>query len=116
MRGLDGKAIVVTGAAGAIGAETCRRLAAEGASVVVSDIDTAGAETVTKDIEASGGRALAFTADVSSHRDWQALIEFTVSEFGGLWGLNNNAADRSAEVTGLDGTILDVPAEVWERN
>lgn len=115
MRGLDGKAIVVTGAAGGIGAETCRRLAAEGASVVVSDIDGAGAEKVAKDIESSGGEALAFEADISSEDAWRELIGFTVGQFGSLWGLHNNAADLSPGNIGRDTVVVDLPFDVWER-
>jgi NAD(P)-dependent dehydrogenase (short-subunit alcohol dehydrogenase family) len=112
---LDGKTVVITGGAGGIGAATCRRLAAEGAAVVVSDLDLAGAEAVAKEIAAAGGQAAPFQADVSSESDWDHLIGFAVAEFGGLWGLNNNAADLSMENMGRDTTLLDLPLEVWHH-
>ncbi len=93
--GLAGKVAIVSGAAGAIGAATARSLAAEGATVVLGDVDLAGAERVRATIEAAGGRALATRLDVSSEASWKATVEQAVAEFGGVHVLVNNAGLNS---------------------
>lgn len=81
------KVVVVTGAAQGIGEAYARALAAEGASVVVADIDDEAGEEVAGDI---GG--LFVRTDVSSAQDAAALVDATVDRFGGIDGLVNNAA------------------------
>jgi NAD(P)-dependent dehydrogenase (short-subunit alcohol dehydrogenase family) len=81
------KVVVVTGAAQGIGEAYARALAAEGASVVVADLNAEAGEKVAGDI---GG--LFVRTDVSSHEDAAALVEATVDRFGGIDGLVNNAA------------------------
>jgi 3-oxoacyl-[acyl-carrier protein] reductase len=81
------KVVVVTGAAQGIGEAYARALAAEGASVVVADLNAESGEKVAGDI---GG--LFVRCDVSSHEDAAALVDATVDRFGGIDGLVNNAA------------------------
>ena len=88
---LKDKVIVVTGAAQGIGEAYAKGIAAEGASVVVADLNDAG-EQVAKQIEADGGRAIFVKCDVSSADSAAALVEKTVAELGGIDGLVNNAA------------------------
>jgi NAD(P)-dependent dehydrogenase (short-subunit alcohol dehydrogenase family) len=88
---LKDKVIVVTGAAQGIGEAYAKGIAAEGASVVVADLNDAG-EQVAKQIEADGGRAIFVKCDVSSADSAAALVERTVAELGGIDGLVNNAA------------------------
>jgi NAD(P)-dependent dehydrogenase (short-subunit alcohol dehydrogenase family) len=92
MRVLQGKAVVITGAGRGMGEAHARLAAAEGARVVVNDIDAAEAERVAASIRAAGGEALAHTADISSWDDAEALVQFCVSSFGALDGFVNNAA------------------------
>ena len=92
MNRLQDKVVVVTGAAQGIGEAYARGVAAEGAAVVVADVNRAGGERVAKQIEADGGRAVFVECDVSSHESAQALAERTVTEYGGIDGLVNNAA------------------------
>ena len=88
----DGKVGIVTGSAGGIGEAYARALAAEGASVVVADLNADGAEAVAKDIAAGGGSALAVPVDVSDPASTEAMAAATVDAFGGIDHLVNNAA------------------------
>ena len=65
---------VVTGAASGIGAATARRLAAEGAAVVLADVATERGEAVVASIREAGGRATFVTADVSDQGDWDRIV------------------------------------------
>jgi len=86
------KDIIVTGAAQGIGEAYARALAAEGASVVVADINAEEGTRVAKAIDAGGGKAIFFPVDVSSPDSALSLAERTVAEYGGIDGLVNNAA------------------------
>lgn len=88
----DGKVSIVTGAARGIGEAYARGLAAEGASVVVADIDAEGADAVAKAIEADGGRAIGVHVDVSDVESTKAMAAAAVDAFGGIDHLVNNAA------------------------
>src|SRR5688572_21319979 len=85
------KVAIVTGAGSGIGAATARRLAAEGAAVVVADWVEEGAAKVAAEIEASGGRAVAVKCDVSKKADADATVKRALDAFGGLHVLVNNA-------------------------
>ena len=115
MRGLDGKVIVVTGAAGGIGAATSARLAAEGATVVLTDVDTDVARAAAKEIVAGGGRAEALRLDIGDAAMVAEVIDGVADRHGRLDGLHNNAADLSEANLGRDGDLLEVPMEVWQR-
>ncbi|HZB71025.1 MAG TPA: SDR family NAD(P)-dependent oxidoreductase, partial [Acidimicrobiales bacterium] len=88
----DGKVSIVTGAARGIGEAYARALAAEGASVVVADLDAAGAAAVAKDIAGSGGAAADVAVDVSDPASTEAMAAAAVEAFGGIDHLVNNAA------------------------
>lgn len=87
---LRGKVAIVTGAASGIGRATAEAFAAEGADVVLADLQD-GAEQVAADIRSRGGRALFVTTDVSRERDVERLVAAAESEFGGLDTIFNNA-------------------------
>jgi NAD(P)-dependent dehydrogenase (short-subunit alcohol dehydrogenase family) len=90
---LDGKVAIVTGGAGGIGRATAAMLAAEGARVVVGDIDAESGEAVAAEL----GDAGAFLqTDVSDIDAVQALVDFAVERFGGLDIMFNNAGIGSA--------------------
>jgi len=87
---LDNKTAVITGAAQGIGAEMAKAMAAEGAKVLVTDIqDTA--DTV-KAITDAGGTAVGMKVDVTSNDDLQAMVSKATGELGGLDIMVNNAA------------------------
>lgn len=84
--------VVITGAAHGIGAAYARALVAEGAAVVIVDLDGDGAEKLAGELREAGGRALAFRADISDDADLQVMVDGTLAEFGTITGLVNNAA------------------------
>ncbi len=92
MNRLDNKVVVVTGAAQGIGEAYAKALAAEGASVVVADLNEDGGRQVVKQIEADGGTAMFVATDVSSAESATACAEAAVAAYGGIDGLVNNAA------------------------
>ena len=83
------KVVIVTGSAGGIGEAYARALAAEGANVVIADMDAERGEVVAKDI---GDAALFVRTDVSDQASAEAVAAATVERFGGLDALVNNAA------------------------
>ncbi len=88
---LDGKAAIVTGAGRGIGRGHTTHLAAEGAAVVVNDIDPQEAAGAVAEIEAAGGRAIADSSDIGSRAGAEALVEACVSAFGSIDIVVNNA-------------------------
>ena len=88
---VEGKSIIVTGAGGGIGEGIARRLASEGAAVIVNDINAALGEKVTADINAAGGRARFVAGDVTKSAGWQALVAAAQAFGGKLDVIVNNA-------------------------
>lgn len=88
----ENKVAVVTGAAQGIGEAYAKALAAEGASVIVADLNAESGEQVAKKIEADGGRAIFVKCDVSDAESATALADRATEEFGGVDLLVNNAA------------------------
>ncbi|MFI1360240.1 SDR family NAD(P)-dependent oxidoreductase [Streptomyces sp. NPDC020898] len=115
MRGLNGKRIVVAGGASGIGAATAERLAAEGAAVVVGDVNIDAAEATAKRLTDTGATALAVEFDLADERSVQALVDTAVSQLGGVDGLYNVAADLSMDTLGRDGDLLATDLAVWRR-
>jgi 3-hydroxybutyrate dehydrogenase len=88
---LKGKVALVTGAASGIGEQTARKLADEGAAVVIADLNLPNARMVAADIVAAGGKAIAVSMDVTSESAVNAAVEDTVATLGGLDVLVSNA-------------------------
>lgn len=91
MAKLDGKVAVVSGSGRGIGREIARKLAAEGAAVVVNDLDEEPAAQTVADIETAGGRAVACVGSVTEGDFAQRFIGTAVERFGGLDVIVNNA-------------------------
>ena len=88
---IQNKVVIVTGAGGGIGEGIAKRLAQEGGKVVVNDINKAMGERVVAEITKAGGTALFFAADVTKSADMKALVDATVSHYGKLDVMVNNA-------------------------
>jgi len=106
----DGKVAIVTGGGSGIGASVSRRLAAEGASVVVTDIRLEAAQTVVDEIVAAGGTASAFVQNTAKHEDSDAAVRFAVETYGALHLAVNNAGIGAAPQP-----IGEYDIEAWDR-
>jgi NAD(P)-dependent dehydrogenase (short-subunit alcohol dehydrogenase family) len=109
-----GKVAIVTGGAGGIGGTVSRALAAQGAQVVVADMDDTGAERVADEIATAGGDGLAVPVDLGDEKQVVALIAATVDRFGGVDILDNNAALTAADVLARDTNVTDMDVDVWD--
>src|SRR5262245_37872675 len=107
LSGLDGKVAVVTGAAGGIGEGAARRLAAEGASVVVVDLQAEKAQAVA---ESLGDSAIAVAADVSLESGVEEYTSAAVERFGRIDLYHLNAA-----ISGSFAPFAEVSTEDWDR-
>jgi 3-hydroxybutyrate dehydrogenase len=88
---LQGKVALVTGAASGIGEQCARKLASDGAAVVIADLNLANAQQVADSIVAAGGKALAVSMDVTSEEAVNAGIEEAVNKLGSIDVLVSNA-------------------------
>jgi 3-oxoacyl-[acyl-carrier protein] reductase len=106
---LAGKVAIVTGGGSGFGEGIAKRFAAEGASVVIGDLNFAAAEKVAGEINKAGQKALPVAADVSQNLQMKALVEKTVEAFGGLDIMVNNAGmpQRNASLLNTDEATFD---------
>jgi NAD(P)-dependent dehydrogenase (short-subunit alcohol dehydrogenase family) len=115
MRRLEGRVAIVVGSATGIGAATSARLAREGASVVLADINVEAAERTAERIAESGGTAIAMHADVSDDATVEAMVAATIDRFGRLDAVHSNAADTSAGTAERDLDVVGIDLEVWDH-
>src|SRR3982751_1318715 len=92
---VEGKVALVTGGASGLGAESCRRLAREGAKVVLTDLAAEGGQAVAAEILAAGGTAVFLAQDVSDEARWAEVVEQVLSRFGRFDVLVNSAGVAS---------------------
>jgi NAD(P)-dependent dehydrogenase (short-subunit alcohol dehydrogenase family) len=112
MQRLLGQVAIVTGGAQGIGGATARRLAEEGANVLIADVDVKTARANVQKIKAAGGKAEAIHADVGKHEDIKAMVQKAVGLWGRLDILVNNAYNVVDE--GSRGSALEVTEEGWD--
>ena len=106
---LQDKVAIITGAASGIGRATAIRFAAEGAKVIVADINREGGEETVEMVVNAGGTAAFVETDVGDEVALQRMVDSAVSTYGGLDVLHNNAYWTEAR-TGMDTTV-----DNWQR-
>jgi NAD(P)-dependent dehydrogenase (short-subunit alcohol dehydrogenase family) len=112
MRGLKGKVGIVAGGGRGIGAATAKRLAAEGAHVVVGDLHADWANEVAEAIRSAGGTASGCALDGTSAESQAEIVAHAVETYGGLDFYHSNLAGGTAG----DVDILDCPLEVLDNS
>lgn len=110
LRGLQDKAVLVTGAGSGIGRATASRLLAEDARVALVDIDGEAASAAAAELDAGSDRVLAVAGDVSSEADVERYFAATAERFGGVDALHNNAG-----IEGPVASLADFDLDEFER-
>lgn len=109
----ENQVIVITGSGRGIGKALAEQFAAEGAKVVINDIDEEVALSTVNEIKQSGGKAIAVLGSVANSEDANRLINVTLSEFGTIHTLiNNAAASRTAMIHKMTDTDWDLVVDV----
>ncbi len=111
---LEDRVAIVTGGGKGIGRHYAAGLAAEGAAVVIAEIDAKAAERAAAEINAEGGRALGVPTDVSDEASVKNMVQQAIDAFGKIDILVNNAA-IFASVGFTHGTHDVVPIPEWDR-
>lgn len=109
------KVAIITGSGNGIGKATVLALAREGARVVIADIDLDAAQSVADLVNGDGGQAMAIQVDIGEESSIAAMIETTISTYGSLDILHNNAALTSAADFVKDASIIDMETAIWDR-
>ncbi len=107
---LDDQTVIVTGASRGLGASMAKRFAREGANTVLSARSEADLEAVAED---AAGETLVIPADVTDEAAVKALVEATVSEYGDLTGLVNNAAIGLLSLYDEKRNVIDIDVDDW---
>jgi len=107
---LKDKVAIVTGGGSGFGEGMARRFAAEGARLVVNDLNASGGQRVAEEIRQQGGKAVYVGGDVSKRADVKAVVATANGEFGRVDVLVNNAG-----VTHKNQPMLNVPEEMFDK-
>ena len=106
---VTGKVAIITGGASGIGRGCAHRLAEEGATVVVTDIQDGAGKDVVAEIESAGGSASFLHHDVTSEDEWISIVDSVMSEHDRLDVLVNNAG------IGIGASIIEMSLADWQR-
>lgn len=105
---VEGKVALVTGGARGIGEATARLFAAEGAAVVVCDINVNAAQLVVQSIQERGGEAVAVAADLTKEDQVAAVMSTAIDRYGRL-----DCAVNNAGISGKFGAFIDLSLDEW---
>ncbi len=108
---LAGKVALITGAGTGIGRATAKAMAAEGAKIVIAELNKQAGEQTAQIIARAGGDCIAIQTDVTAEDSMKAAIDAALSHYGALHVLHNNAGGS----TNVDGTVVDAPIEEFWR-
>jgi NAD(P)-dependent dehydrogenase (short-subunit alcohol dehydrogenase family) len=109
-RDLDGRVVIVTGAASGIGRDIAAALGAMGAHLALADRDAAGVAAAAEAVVSGGGTAVAIQADLTVPADVDALVRETVLRWGGIDGVVSNAG------VAVTGRIDALAVDEWSRS
>jgi NAD(P)-dependent dehydrogenase (short-subunit alcohol dehydrogenase family) len=107
------KVVIVTGGAGYLGSACARRIAGEGAQVVVSDLPETNVEKIVDGIVESGGRATAHEGDISQEHDVIAMVQTALRQYARLDVLVNVAA--AVRIPERDRDLESMEVDMWDR-
>lgn len=107
---MKNKTVIITGSASGIGKATAALFAAQGANVIVSDIQETDGKTAVKEMIDAGGIASFFKTDVSKPEEMEALVNFAVKTYGKL-----DIAVNNAGIGGEISPLADMSIEGWQK-
>jgi NAD(P)-dependent dehydrogenase (short-subunit alcohol dehydrogenase family) len=107
---LDNRVAIITGAAGGIGAASARRLAVDGATVILADIDAKAVEGVAATIAG----AVAFAVDLTDEESVRSLASTVTQRFGRIDILHNNAAIQNDAQRQKDLDVVNLDVAAWD--
>ena len=114
---LKGEVALIQGATRGMGQVTAERFAAEGAKVVFTGRNEARGKVIEQAIAAQGGEALFVRTDITEEDDVRRAVDATVSEFGMITALVNNAGgtEHQAGASKIDDKVADISSAAWDR-
>jgi 3-oxoacyl-[acyl-carrier protein] reductase len=107
---LEGKTAFITGAGSGLGRAQALRFAAEGARIVVADLNTTAANDVVSEIQSAGGTAFAVTVDVTDEESVKTAVECSLEKFGRIHILSNTAGAWDGKAQSLDTSRM-----LWDK-
>ena len=107
---VSGKVIFITGAASGMGRAHALRLAAEGASLAITDRDQKGLAETLAAVQATGAQAAAWPHDVTDEAAWERVVDAACGRFGRIDVLVNNAGIAHSTTS-----VLDLSTDEWDR-